>query len=106
MADPKWETNMLPVYASLTQGLKVSGRLLDLLIQRGLLDLDERSGVDNVQPDTEENKVRYLLNTLRKKPRGSFEKFCTVLHLKEIGYKNLADLLRSGGKKGLSKRKR
>ena len=97
---------MPPVYPSLTQGLKVSGRMLDLLIQRGLLDLDERSGVDNVQPDTEENKVQYLLNTLRKKPRGSFEKFCTVLQRKEIGYKNLADLLRSGGKKGLSKRKR
>ena len=87
---------MPPLLTHLVQGVEVSGTLLDLLVQKGLLTLEDRSAVDKVQSNTEEDKVRRMLDILRKKPSGSFRKFCSGLQ--EVGYKDLADRLRSGGK--------
>ena len=94
MADPKWQTHLPPFLTKFIKGVQVSGPLLDLLVQRGLLTFAERSIVDRVQPNTEEQKARQLIELMLKKPTGSFDKFCSVLE--EIGYEGLARSLRSG----------
>ena len=94
--DPKWQSHMPPRYTDLTTGLRVSGAVLDHLFQAGLLSPEERSRVDKVQPNTEGERVRCLLELLERKPPGSFEKFCNVLD--KAGHKHLADMLRSESK--------
>ncbi|XP_062521743.1 uncharacterized protein LOC134196584 isoform X2 [Corticium candelabrum] len=91
--DPKWQSHMQPRYPGLIEGLRVSGTVLDHLYQSGLLDAEGRSTVDKVQSNTEQGRVRCLLELLERKPPGSFEKFCNVLD--KVGYKHLAVMLRS-----------
>jgi hypothetical protein len=93
MADPKWEKHLPPVYKILVEGVRVSGTLLNYLVQDGLLTLAERSQVDNVQPNTEEKKAHEMVELLRKKPPGSFDTFCLVLE--KVNYEQLADALRT-----------
>jgi hypothetical protein len=94
MADPKWESHLPFVYLLLVEGVRVSGPLLDHLIQNGLLTFSERSEVDQVKAGTEEAKARCMVELLRKKPPGSFHRFCSVLQM--VGYGQLADALQSG----------
>ena len=96
--DPKWQSHIRPRYSDLTTGLRVSGTVLDHLYQSGLLNPEERSTVDKVQSNTEEDRVRCLLELLEKKPPGSFENFCNVLEDDKVEYKHLAVMLRSESK--------
>ena len=95
MSDPEWDTHLRPLFTALTNGLRVSGALLDLLVQTRVLNYAERSIVDRVQPNTEEEKVRQMLELLRRKPAGTFDKF-SVLEDSSIGHEKLAKRLRSG----------
>ena len=94
MADPKWKTHLTPVYRTLVEGIRVTGPLLDNLVQDRLFTLSERSEVDHIQPSTEENKARHMVELLRKKEANSFDIFCSVLG--RIGYRHLANALLSG----------
>ncbi|XP_062521528.1 uncharacterized protein LOC134196429 isoform X2 [Corticium candelabrum] len=96
MSDPEWDTHLRPLRTVLTNGLRVSGALLDLLVQTRVLDNEERSIVDRVYPNTEEEKVRQMLELLQRKPAGTFDKFCSVLEDSSIGREKLAKRLRSG----------
>ena len=92
----KWDKHLPSVYTKLVEGVRVSGRLLDNLVQSGLLTLSERAEVDQVQPATEDKKARHMVELLRKKPSdcNSFDRFCSVLQI--VGYGQLANALRSG----------
>jgi hypothetical protein len=93
MGDPKWQANSRLVYGSLVPGVRVSGRLLDSLIEEGLIDFEESSIIDKADPNTEEEKARCMVRLLAKKPQ-SYDRFCSVL--RNVGYNDLADRLQSG----------
>ena len=93
--DPKWKSHLPPVYSQLVDGVRVSGSLLDNLVESRLLTLPELSEVKQVLPNTEEYKARQMLELLCKKPPGSFDRFCSVLE--RVGYGHLAVILQSGG---------
>ena len=79
-----------PFLTKFIKGVQVSGPLLDLLVQRGLLTFAERWIVDRVQPNIEEEKARQLQKLMLKKATGSFDKFSSVLEDSSIGHAELA----------------
>ena len=100
MGDPKWKTHSRLVYRHLVEGVRVSGRLSDNLISEGLLDYEKASIIDKVQPNTEEQKARCMVQLLSKEPK-SYDRFCSVL--RKVGYKDLANKLRPRGAKSSPK---
>lgn len=92
MGDPKWK-NLRGLYSKLVS-VRVSGTLLDRLVDEGLFNLNERQEVDSVSPAVEDKKARRMIDILRHKPH-SFDRFCLIL--KELGHEELAEKLLSGG---------
>eukprot|EP00118_Oscarella_pearsei_P008292 m.41905 g.41905 ORF g.41905 m.41905 type:complete len:109 (+) comp33298_c0_seq3:140-466(+) len=91
--DPKWETHLLPVMSRVTSSIFVRGHLLDVLISKGLLNMDQRSRIDLAGIETD--MAAEMFKVLCKKEDGSFAKFCSAL--RETNQSHLADLLEHGG---------
>jgi hypothetical protein len=96
MEAAKWQSCQSIIFDNFVPGVRVSGNLLDKLMSKGGLDFQERAMVDNVQPATEEQKARCLVDLLMKKEQ-TFDIFCSALD--DAGYKRLASNLRKTASK-------
>ena len=90
MADPKWDTQLVPVLDQITKSIVVTGPLLDKLVSNGLLDMNERGRID--QAPTEDDKATKMFPILSRGGQGSFDKFCTALE--ETRQSHLAKILK------------
>ena len=87
--DPKWKTHLVPNTATVTEGIFVKGALLDQLVSYELIDMDQRARIDLV--GIESDQATELFKVLRKRPPGSFDKFCQALD--ETSQGHLAKIL-------------